>query len=196
MHSPSASLGARRTTALAVHLRCTPPLKIAARIQLVSLFLNACGGERAPLGSLAASPKPEWPRRVTLVTNPGTASRGGVWLADGSPVTNSGDLLLDQAQVLSLVSPAPGSICELGTFSSLANVPSAADRCPTSLSGTWQQRAYLGAATRHTREESQVVGRGLLVRDAAYKALYRLRVLNDSHDVEVATATFVYEPVP
>jgi hypothetical protein len=134
---------------------------------------------------------------VTLVTKPSASLHGGVWLVDGAVTTGDGDLNLDQAQVLSIASPTPGSLCELGTFATLGDIPATADKCAGSLPGGWKQRAYLSATTLHTSDQSDVIGNGLLVRDAAHTALYRLRVVGDSYDAEgLSTATFDYEPVP
>lgn len=161
-----------------------------AWLSLSLLFLAGCDME--------APPAP-WtgPKRVTLVTRAAGNESDGMQLADGAIVAGDGDLNLYQAMVLSLGSPTPGSLCEKGTFSALSDIPTDVDTCPAALSGTWGQRAYLGAAIVHTSEESDAIGLGLLVWNEEHTALYRLRVAGDSYDAQgVSTATFDYEPVP
>lgn len=157
-------------------------------LSLSLLLLGGCQQETTPTA---------WPKRVTLET-PGVATESdGVRLADGAIVADGGDLNLFQAMVLSLGSPTEGSVCAKGTFTALSDIPAEVDDCPAALSGTWEQRAYLSAASVHTSEESYVIGLGLLVRDEEHTALYRLRVAGDSYDAQgVSTATFDYEPVP
>jgi hypothetical protein len=154
------------------------------------LFLAGCDMETTPT-------QPAWPKRVTLATPAVATQSDGVQLADGAIVADGGDLNLYQAMVLSLASPTPGSLCEKGEFTALSDIPVEVDTCPAALSGTWEQRTYLSAASLHTSEESYVIGLGLLVWDEEHTALYRLRVVGDSYDGQgVSTATFDYEPVP
>lgn len=140
---------------------------------------------------------PEWPKRITLVTHLAGNPGDGVRLADGMPVAGKGDLSLYQAMVLSIASPAPDSICEKGKFASLSDIPTEVDVCPEAYMGAWKQRTYLSASTVHTSEESYVIGLGLLLRNEEHTALYRVRVIGDSYDMEgKSTATLDYEPVP
>lgn len=161
------------------------------------LFLTGCGMETAPTSTGLTEPTaPAWPKRVTLVTKLATDESGSVRLADGALVEDGGDLSLDVGRVLSLSSPTSDSLCAKGTFDALEDIPTTVDTCPASLSGTWEQRTYLSAASLHTDEESSVVGLGLLVWSEDHTALYRLRVAGDSYAAGVSTATFDYEPVP
>lgn len=154
------------------------------------LLLAGCDVETTPT-------PPSWPKRVTLATQVAATESDGVRLEGGAVVADDGDLSLYQAMVLSLGSPSPGSVCAKGTFTVLGDIPAEVDTCPAALSGTWEQRAYLSAATVHPSEESTVIGLGLLVWDEEHTALYRLRVVGDSYDAQgVSTATFDYEPVP
>ncbi|APR88406.1 hypothetical protein A7982_13755 [Minicystis rosea] len=153
------------------------------------MFLGGCGAE--------TSAEPTWPKRVTIVTESAAQEGDGVRLADGVIVAGGGDLRLYQAMVLSLSSPTPDSLCEKGTFASLAEIPTATNACPKAYASAWGQRVYLSGSTVHTSEESYVIGLGLLVRDEDHAAVYRLRVVGDSYDMEGrSTATFDYEPVP
>jgi hypothetical protein len=162
------------------------------------LFLTGCGMETTPTSTGSPRPTdPAWPKRVTLVTKLATNESGGVRLADGALVEGGRDLSLDLGRVLSLSSPTSASLCEKGKFDALEDIPTTVDTCPASLSGTWEQRTYLSAASLHTNEESSVVGLGLLMRNEEHTALYRLRIVGDSYDASgVSTATFDYEPVP
>jgi hypothetical protein len=161
-----------------------------AWLPLCLFFLAGC--------DLESTPAP-WtgPKRVTLVTPAIATPSDGVQLEDGTIVADEGDLSLYQAQTLSLSSPTPASLCAKGTFDALGDIPTEIDTCPAGLSGTWEDRAYLGGATLHTIEESYVAGLGLLVWNEEHTALYRLRVVGDSYDEQgVSKATFDYEPVP
>lgn len=163
---------------------------LLARVGLPLLLLAGCDGGTAP-------PQPTWPKRVTLVTDGAGTDSDGVELAGGTIVPGEGDLSLYQAMVLSIGSPAAESICEKGTFEALDDVPVDVDTCPAALTGTWEARAYLTAATVHPSEESTVIGLGLLVWDVDRAELYRLRIIGDSYDAQgTSTATFDYEPVP
>ena len=159
-------------------------------LSLSLLCLGGCDMETTPTPSAG-------PKRVTLVTQAVATESDGFQLEDGAIVADDGDLSLYQAMVLSLASPTPGSLCAKGKFAALSDIPAEVDTCPAALSGTWEQRAYLGSATLHTSEESTVIGLGLLVWNEEHTALYRLRVVGDSYDAQgVSTATFDYEPVP
>lgn len=141
----------------------------------------------------------EWPRRVTLETPGLVEPSPAIRLADGSLDAEAGDLRLHQTMILSLRSPTAETVCNKGTFASLADIPTSEDGCPGDpLSPVWHDFADLGGATIHTPEESSSIGLGLLIRDAGLTTLYRVRILGDSYSAEtgVSTVTFDYEPVP
>ncbi|MFT3769376.1 MAG: hypothetical protein QM820_28395 [Minicystis sp.] len=161
--------------------------------------METAPSETTPSGTTSSgtTSSETWPKRVTLMTKLAASENGGVRLADGTIVTSGGDLTLYQAMVLSISTPTADSLCEKGTFDALSDVPTTIDACPASLSGTWEQRAYLSAATTHGSDQSYVIGLGILVRNPDHTAMYRLRVVGDSYDSGgVSTATFDYEPVP
>ena len=136
-----------------------------------------------------------WPRRVTLSHRLGEPSES-LRLADGTIVPAPADLDFNQGKVLSLRTPAGDGICEKGVFASLAAVPVDGGTCPASKTKGWTPLLYLSAASIHRPEESQVGGASMLVRDAGGGTLYRARMISDSYEVGLATATLEYEPVP
>ncbi|WP_437478081.1 hypothetical protein WME75_29570 [Sorangium sp. So ce1014] len=132
-----------------------------------------------------------WPKTVTLaVQNFGEVGEH-VRLSDGA-VSDAGDLGVELTRFISLRSPVGGSICEVGrSFAELADIPTDVAAC-----SEWFSTVNLTWRFTHESDESEVIGFGLLVWDAEHAALYRLRVLGDSYDVNAgSTATFEYEPV-
>lgn len=119
----------------------------------------------------------EWPRRVTLITPEVAVPSDGLDLATGASVEGDGDLRLYQGRVISLLSPGEKSICVVGTFERLEDVPT--DECPAD--STWAPLVSLGGASFHTEEESYSIGISALVWDATQSTLYRLRVEGDSY---------------
>ncbi|MGK3998588.1 hypothetical protein [Sorangium sp. So ce1024] len=132
-----------------------------------------------------------WPKTITLAVQGIGRNGEHVRLSDGA-VSDAGDLGVQLSRQVALRSPVDGGICEVGmSFARLADIPTDVAAC-----SQWTPIAYLSATSIHESDESYVIGLGLLVWDAEQDALYRLRVLGDSYDMDGnATATFEYEPV-
>ncbi|AUX22291.1 uncharacterized protein SOCEGT47_027920 [Sorangium cellulosum] len=141
-------------------------------------------------GTTPPSDPGAWPKTVTLAAQGIGVLGEHVRFSDGA-VSDAGDLGVHALRHVSLQSPVDGSICEMGTsFAGLADIPVDVAACPQ-----WTSIAHLSATTVHESDESYRIGLGLLVWDAEHAALYRLRVLGDSHDAAArSTATFEYEP--
>lgn len=130
------------------------------------------------------------PHRVTLARAFGGPG-AGLRLADGTLVSEGGDVQLFETMVVSLRTPSPESFCSKGTFASLDAVPTGGAEC---LHGAgWNIAWVLGGSTLGTDQWS---GSSTLVRDASHSTTYRLRVVGDSLDASGVELTFDYAPIP
>ena len=136
------------------------------------------------------------PRRVTLTvafTGPGGTASERLDLETGTLLpadATGGDLQLMETRVISLRAPTPESVCMLGTFGSLGEIPTATDQC---LTGVWVDAWTLGGSTLGT---DQFVGSSMLLRNAGHTAMYRLRVASDQTDSAGTRMTVEYDRVP
>lgn len=130
------------------------------------------------------------PRRITLARTFGGPG-AGLRLADGTLVSEGGDVQLFETMVVSLRTPSPESMCPKGTFASLDAVPTGAAECPHG--GGWNIAWTLGGSTLGI---DQWIGAAALVRDASHSTTYRLRVVGDSLDGSGVKLTFDYAPIP
>ena len=175
-------------------------------VGMAVLSLCGCGktGNAGSMGAGGEASDPNAPKRATLSVS-GLANVGeAVRLADGVLGADDGDVALQLAVQLSLVSPKDESdaiFCRQGTFPTLREVP-ADQTCPGSANKRWQNKLFLSGATYHDDAQSDVIGSSALVYNAGHDTLYRIRVVGDTAgpnsdgSLGVATATFEYEVIP
>lgn len=159
------------------------------------LYAIACGSSAVPgidpSGSSGGGGRA--PARVTLTEGV------GVRLADGALMTNyEGDLSFFVGRTFIFHAGRGLSLCEVGRFRSLAEVPADAPCQPDHEVGApagWRAWVSLGRPVNHDEVNSPARGSGLLVRDASSGASHRVWISSTALDAGGGRVTLEFEPI-
>jgi hypothetical protein len=133
-------------------------------------------------------------RTATLTSDVFALPGPGLRLSDGTILpAGMGDVWLAQRSTATISVGAPLGLCDVGTFASLAQVPTTLDAC---LGPAPSDTSFLSSNQNGTNQWS---GRAWLIVDDVNSAvptpIYRARAITDSDDNPHIVMTLEYEPI-